>query len=224
MKQESLHENGSQSSSTTENDPTESDLAHTWRVIGNAELIGGSPRPVVDGGLLGVCIAVLIAILTMQSKSMDTYLSAALIAFAIAMPLLAWGFLCTFYKKPKIVPHAGASNLFSAMLAGAWIAEGIGWIVAYIGILLVIWHLSFPALIALASATVFILLILPFLSAIGLGIYAVREYKPQDEQHHKADPATSHDGTLAPTTIQSTSPVSPHGDSPPTSVSGHSVP
>ncbi|MGB8347855.1 MAG: hypothetical protein WCD86_23450 [Ktedonobacteraceae bacterium] len=215
MKQESLHENESQPSSPAENGPAESDIASTWRMIGKTELVGGSPRPIVDGGLLGVCIAFLIAFLTMQPKGNDTSLSTALIAFAIALPLLAWGFLCTFYKRLKIVPHAGPANIFSAILVGAWVAEGIGWIATYLGILLVIWHLSFPAFIAFVSSSVFILVVLPLLSSIGLGIYAVREYRPQDEQHQETNPIAPGDGPPAPTITQSASPASQHEDSPP---------
>jgi len=54
-------------------------------MIGNTELVAGSPRQIVDGGLLGVCIAVLIVLLSMQQKDIDAHLSTALIAFVIAM-------------------------------------------------------------------------------------------------------------------------------------------
>jgi len=215
MEQASLHENEPQPSSTVENSRAESGITSTWRMIGKTELVRGSPRPIVDGGLLGVCTAFLIGLLAMQPKSDDIYLRMALIALAVAMPPLAWGFLCTFYKRPKIVPHAGPANIFSAMLAGAWIAEGIGWVAAYLGILFVIWHLSFPALIAFVSSSAFILVVLPLLSAIGLVVYAVHKYKPQGERHQETNPVAARDGTVAPTTAQSASPASPHEDSPP---------
>ncbi len=57
----------------------------------------------------------------MQHKDIDAYLNTALIAFVIAMPTLAFGFLCTFYKKPRIAPHSGPSNIFAATLVGAWV-------------------------------------------------------------------------------------------------------
>lgn len=213
MEQESQHGNEPQPFSTAESSPAESDSASTWRMIG--KLVRGRPRPIVDGGLLGVCTAFLIGLLTMQPKSDDTSLSMALIAFVIALPPLAWGFLCTFYKRPKIVPHAGPANIFSAMLAGAWAAEGVGWVAAYLGILFVLWHLGFPALIAFVSSSAFILFVLPLLSVIGLIVYAVRKYKPQEEQHRETTPGTPGDSTPAPTTDRSASPGSPHEDSPP---------
>ncbi len=189
MKNETVLENAHKTSPAAEKGPAESDAARTWRMIGNTELVAGSPRQIVDGGLLGIGIAVLIALLSMQQKDIDAHLSAALIAFVIAMPVLAYGFLCSFYKKPKIVPHSGPSNLFAAMLAGAWIAEGIGWLAAYIGICFVIWHISFPAFIAFIAASIFVVLILPFLSAIGLAVYAVREFKKQGGKEHETSPA-----------------------------------
>ncbi len=180
----------------TEKGSAESNVARTWRMIGNTELVAGSPRQIVDGGLLGVCITVLIVLLSMQQKDIDAHLGTALIAFVIAMPLLADGFLCTFYKKPRIVPHSGPSNLFAAMLAGAWVAEGIGWLAAYIGIFFVIWHISFPALIAFVSASAFVVLILPFLSAVGLAVYAVRLFKKQGGEQQESSPAAPRDAPL----------------------------
>ena len=160
-------------------------------MIGNTELVMGSPRQIVDGGLLGICIAFLIALLSMQQKDIDAHLSTALIAFAIAMPALADGFLCTFYKKPRIVPHSGPSNLFAAMLVGAWVAEGVGWIAVYVGICFALLHIGFPAFIAFLLASAFVVLILPFLSAIGLGVYAVHEFKKQGGKEHETSPAAS---------------------------------
>lgn len=194
MKHETLLENEPQTSPTAEKSPAESNAARTWQMIGNTELDTGSPRQIVDGGLLGICIAVLIALLSMQQKDIDAYLSTALIAIVIAIPILAYGFLCTFYKKPRIVPHSGPSNLFAAMLVGAWIAEGIGWIAAYIGISFVIWHISFLAFIAFISASVFVFPIIPFLSTIGLvAVYAVRESKKQGGKQHETSSTASGD-------------------------------
>jgi len=185
MKNEPVLENEPKSSFAAEKGPAESNAASTWRMIGNTELVAGSPRRIVDGGLLGICIAVLIGLLNMQQKGVDAHLSTALIAFVVAMPFLAYGFLFTFYKKPRIVPHSGPSNLFAAMFVGAWVAEGVGWLAAYIGICFVIWHVSSLALIAFVSASAFVVLILPFLSAIGLAVYAVREFKKRGGEQHK---------------------------------------
>lgn len=156
----------------------QSNAARVWQTIGDLELANGSPRQIADGGLLGISIAVLIALLSIQC--IDAYLNTALMAFVIAIPVLAFGFLCTFYKRPKIVPHAGPSNIFAAWLVGAWITEGIGWVASYVGICSVIGHMSIPALIAFVSTSVFVVLILPFLSSIGLVIYGVRVFKKQE--------------------------------------------
>ncbi len=193
MKNEPVLENEPKTSLAAEKGPAESNAARTWRMIGNTELVAGSPRQIVDGGLLGISIAVLIALLNMQQKNIDAHLSTALIAFVVAMPVLAYGFLCTFYKKPRIVPHSGPSNIFAAMLVGAWVAEGVGWLAAYIGICFVIWHVSSPALIAFVAASAFVVLILPFLSAIGLVVYAVSEFKKQGRKQHETSPAAPGD-------------------------------
>jgi hypothetical protein len=198
MKNETEPENEPKTPPTTEKSLAESNAASTWRMIGNTELVDGSPRRIVDGGLLGVCIAVLIALLNTQQKDIDAHLGAALIAIAIAMPVLAFGFLCTFYKRPKIVPHAGPSNLFAAMLAGAWIAEGVGWLAAYIGICFVIWHVSLAAFIAFLSASIFVWPILPFLSGAGLAVYAVRLFKKQGGEQRKTSSAASGDASVNP--------------------------
>jgi hypothetical protein len=92
------------------------------------------------------------------------------------------------------------------MLTGAWIAEGIGWVATYLGILCMIWHISIPALIAFVSASAFILLVLPVLSTIGLGVYAVREYKKQGGKHQETNQAAPGD---APGQVQGTTRQAP---------------
>ena len=79
------------------------------------------------------------------------------------------------------------------MLVGAWVAEGVGWLAAYLGICFVIWHVSSPATIAFVAASAFVVLILPFLSAIGLVVYAVREVKKQGGKQHETSPVAPGD-------------------------------
>ncbi len=68
MKNESEFENEPKTPSTAEKG-SQSNVARTWQMIENTELVAGSPRQIVDGGLLGICIAVLIALLNMQQKN-----------------------------------------------------------------------------------------------------------------------------------------------------------
>ncbi len=194
MKNESVFENEPKTPSTDEKG-SQSNVAHTWQMIGNTEQVDGSPRRIVDGGLLGICIAALIVLLSMQHKDIDAYLNTMLFAFAIAMPTLAFGFLCTFYKKPKIVPHAGPSNIFAAMLVGAWVVEGIGWLAAYVGICFALWHISFAMFITFLSTSAFVVLILPILSSIGLAVYGVRLFKKQGGKEHGTSSATPGDAS-----------------------------
>ncbi len=79
------------------------------------------------------------------------------------------------------------------MLEGAWVAEGVGWLAAYIGICFVVWHISFAAFIAFLAASAFFWPILPFLSSIGLAVYAVRVFKKQGGEQHKTSPAAPGD-------------------------------
>ena len=137
--------------------------------LDNTETVMGRPRQIIDAGLIGMCIAFLIALLNMEQKAIDAHLNTALIAFGIALPLLGWGYLQAALK-PKPVP---GWLVLQAILIGSWAAEGVGELAAYIGILLVLWHFSFSAFLAALLASGFVVIVVPVLSFIGLFIYAL---------------------------------------------------
>src|SRR5438132_5545187 len=109
MKNESALENTSEGKSTPApaapgaTQSVESSVAKTLRILDNTETVMGRPRQIIDAGLIGMCIAFLIAFLNMEQKAIDAHLNTALIAFGIALPLLGWGYLQAALK-PKPVP------------------------------------------------------------------------------------------------------------------------
>jgi hypothetical protein len=51
--------------------PVESSIAKTLRVLDNTETVTGGLRQIIDAGLIGMCIAFLIALLAVEQKSID---------------------------------------------------------------------------------------------------------------------------------------------------------
>jgi hypothetical protein len=200
MKNESVLENISEGKSTpaspvvsTTPAPTapgtaqsvESSVAKTLRVLDNTETVIGHPRQIIDAGLIGMCIAFLIALLGMQQKAVDAHLNTAVIAFGIALPLIGWGYLQAALK-PKPVP---GWLVLQAILLGSWVAEGLGELAAYIGILSVLWHFSFSAFLAALLASSFVVIVVPVLSFIGLFIYALVNIKELARKQQATGPA-----------------------------------
>jgi hypothetical protein len=155
------------------------------RVLEKAEFEMGRPRQIVDAGLLGMCIAFLVAFL---STSMDAHLNDAAIAFGVALPLIGWGFLQAALKAD---PTVKGWLLLEALLIGAWVAEGMGELAAYIGILCVLWHFSSAASLAALLASIFVLIIVPFFSFIGLLLYALINVKKLAKQQQATTSTSS---------------------------------
>ena len=189
MKDESALEN------TSEEKPTpaapgapqsaESSVAKALRVLGNTETVMGRPRQIVDAALIGMCIAFLIALLNMEQRAIDTHLHDAVIVFGIALPLLGWGYLQAAVK-PKPTP---GWFVLRAILLGSWVAEGVGELVAYIGVLLILWHFSFSAFLAALLASGFVVIVVPILSFIGLFIYALVNAEELAKKQQATGPA-----------------------------------
>jgi hypothetical protein len=72
----------------------------------------------------------------------------------------------------------------------------MGWIAAYIGLCFALRHISLTAFIAFLAARAFVWPILPFLSSIGLAVYAVRVFKKQSEQNQENSPAPPGDALV----------------------------
>lgn len=216
MKNESVLENTSEGKSTpaspvVSTTPTpaapettqsaESSVAQTLRVLENTETVIGRPRQIVDAGLIGMCIAFLIALLNMEQKAIDTHLNAALIAFGIALPLLGWGYLQAALKPKPVVP---GWRILQAILIGSWAAEGVGELAAYLGLLSVLWHFSFSVFLAALLASGFAVIVVPILSFIGLFIYALVNAKDLAKKQQATGPAAP-----STTPVQEKSPVNP---------------
>lgn len=164
----------------------ESNTAKAWRVLGSAETVLGTPRHIVDAGLLGVSIAFLIALVGMQLQAIDADLHNAVVAFGIALPLIGWGFLQASLK-PKPVP---GWMFHQALYLGSWAAEGVGELAAYIGILFVLWHFSFSAFLGALLAGISVVTVLPLLAVAGLLLYAWVNRKELAAKQQAASSAT----------------------------------
>ena len=162
--------------------------ADTWKVMENTQTITGTPRHIIDAGLLGTCVVFLAAMLAVSLKQIDAPLTIALVAFVFAIPLLTSGFLNAFNKVKPGVP---GWRLLQALLIGAWVAEGFGELVFTIGMFAVIFHLSLLAFNAFIASIILVLVGVPFLSFVGLIIYAIVQYKKHQKEQDKTTSAAS---------------------------------
>jgi len=82
----------------------QSSRADTLRVIENTETVTGTPRLIADGGLLGVSIVFLAAMLGISK--FDAPLTIVLVTFSFAIPILSFSFLDglleALYSKRRI--------------------------------------------------------------------------------------------------------------------------
>ncbi len=165
-------------------------FADTVKVMDSTETVTGRPRHIVDAGLLGTCVVFLVAMLGLPQKQIDTPLTIALVAFVVSIPLLASGFMNAFIKVKHDVP---GWRILEALLIGASVAEGFGWLAAAVGMFAVIFHLSLLAFNAFIAACVFVIVGVPFFSFVGLIIYAVVKYKKQQKEQDKTTSTASGD-------------------------------
>lgn len=151
----------------------QSSVADASRVIENTETVTGTPRLIANGGLLGVCIVFLAAMLSISK--LDTPLTIALCVFSFAIPILSFSFLSGLYKSRPVPGHL----VLQALLTGSWIVGSIGQLCAAIGIFFVILHLSNIASIAFVAAIIFVIALIPVFSFVGLMIYAIIQYRKE---------------------------------------------
>lgn len=162
---------------------TESVMAKANRVLEQAEFSPGKPRQIVDAALLSMCVAFFIALLSMTK--LDSYLNNAVVCFGGAMPLIGWG-----YMQAALTPKPTSGWLvLRALLIGAWVAEGIGELAVYIGVLLILWHFSYTAFLVTLLTSALAIVGVPILSFIGLLIYAFISVK-KEEAGKQTPPAT----------------------------------
>lgn len=147
-----------------------SSISDALQTMENTRSVPGGLRQLVDAGLIGMCIAFLIAMLSMQQKDIDAHLHVTIIAFGIALPLIAWGYLQAALEPKRGIP---GWYVLQAILVGSAVAESFGEIAVYTGVLFWLWHFSFSAFLATLLSSLFVLVIVPILSFIGLFVYVI---------------------------------------------------
>lgn len=137
------------SSSKQPGPASQSVVAWAWAVVGRVRSATGTPRQVVLGSLLGICVVFLAALLATQH--LDRALTVALIAFVVAIPFLGFALVSA---SEEIEPGPGAL-LVNTWRVTAWaVDEGLGSLAVLVGFVAVIWHLSGIAVIAFFVALV----------------------------------------------------------------------
>jgi hypothetical protein len=180
MKNEPTLENGQKTKLVGENS-SQSATTLALSVVEDMEKnqVPDSLRQKVDGSLLGTCIVFLATMLGVQQQQIDTPLTIALVAFAVAIPILVYGFL---YASYKVSPTLRGWRIVTAIFTGAWIAEGVGSLAVIIGVYCVILHLSLVAFKALLAMSILVTL-LPFISVVILiAYYTMVEIRRRKQQ------------------------------------------
>ncbi len=161
------------------------------KVLESTEAVTGSSRQIVDAGFLGTCIVFFAAMLGLQQNQIDAPLTTALVAFAVAIPMLVYGFT---YASRKANPAPGW-RLLVALQAGSSIIETSGQLAVAVGVFAIIAHLSFIAF----KASIFASILVPVIgfsgSFVGLIIYAVAQYKKQKKPASGETPIQSKETT-----------------------------
>jgi hypothetical protein len=153
-------------------------VADGLKVMEKTDEVAGSNRQIVDAGFLGTCIVFFAAMLGLQQKQIDAPLTTALVAFAVAIPMLVYGFL---YASNKAKPAPGW-RLLLALQAGSVIVESLGQLAVGVGVLAVIAHLSSLAFKVVIFTSIAVALIGFSGSFVGLIIYALVQYKKQQKK------------------------------------------
>ncbi|MGH2502323.1 MAG: hypothetical protein ACRDID_07380 [Ktedonobacterales bacterium] len=106
-------------------------------------------RRLLSGSALGVCIAIMLALLGLPR--LDQSLDIALIALAVAAPLL----ILDFVFAPAHPKHGPAYLLRQGLWFAAWVVGvGIGIVAVVVGIGAIIWHLYTTAVFVLIGSLV----------------------------------------------------------------------
>ncbi len=125
------------------------------KVLKNAEMVEGNLDRIIDASLLGVCFVFLVAMLGLQQQQIDASLTLALVAFVVAIPILANSSIRYFYKVKPVVPDR--PELEKTLLISAGIVKRFGWLVVIVGIIAVIRHLSPLAFYAFIASLILII-------------------------------------------------------------------
>lgn len=146
-------------------------------------------RQVVDGSLLGTCLVFFAAMLSVQQ--LDTPLTVATVAFAIAIPPLVWGFLSASYRITEKLKEVPGWRILAALQIGGWVIEVFGLVAVIIGLCGVILHLSHPAFTAFIWAIIVTAILLVVGPVVGAIFYFWRKEKREQKAKQKAQSASS---------------------------------
>jgi hypothetical protein len=114
-----------------------------WIVMEQSQPVTGTPRQIVIGALLGVCVVILASMLGVQR--LDAALQLALKAFVVAIVLLTLDFIFLSVKFAA-GPSKQAESLITGFQLAAWsVGEGLGGAALLVGVIAIVWHLSVSA-------------------------------------------------------------------------------
>lgn len=117
-----------------------SSFERTMATLRNAEPRDKYARRILSGSALGVCLAIMLSMLGLPR--LDQPLRVALIALAIAAPLL----IQDFFFASIHLREGSDEPLLGALMFAAWIiGDGVGVGAVAVGIGAVVWHLYTPA-------------------------------------------------------------------------------
>jgi hypothetical protein len=122
----------------------------------STSLVRGSRVQVVSGALVATCIVFLSSL--SAEEPLDTWLTVALFAFAVAIPALAAEFIVATYR---FIPqsHWEQWSTSSLLFTGRILADAIGQIGAFVGIIAFVGHFNALAAIVMALTLPAVLII-----------------------------------------------------------------
>ncbi len=144
----------------------------TLKTIKGSIQVTGTPRQIIEGSILGVCIAFFLAILGVTH--FDVPLMHTIILFAGAAPCLAFSFMVSTTKRVEKVP---GQNMVDSLQSLAYITGSIGQVLFWLGFMSMIAHINSFAFTVLIWSIIVILAVNFFGCIILGGIANLRERK-----------------------------------------------
>jgi hypothetical protein len=143
--------------STTPSTPTTQDVPGVPKQgLERSSLVTGSRVQIVSGALVATCIVFLSSL--SGEEPLDTWLTVALFAFAVAIPALAAEFIVATYR---FIPQSQWEqwSTSSLLFTGRILADAIGQIGAFVGIIAFVGHFNAVAAIVMALTIPAVLII-----------------------------------------------------------------
>jgi hypothetical protein len=143
--------------STTPSTPTTQDVPGVpEQGLERSSLVTGSRVQIVSGALVATCIVLLSSL--SGEEPLDTWLTVALFAFAVAIPALAAEFIVATYR---FIPQSQWEqwSTSSLLFTGRILADAIGQIGAFVGIIAFVGHFNAVAALVMALTLPAVLII-----------------------------------------------------------------